>query len=120
MERIAGNALNIAGATSLAEVHLERARRTFDLIGHSIGSERVQRREDMPADLPPANHGTLSTACLDRVRVLLDLRARPELFAQDIGIAGQAPVFLASSTRAMPCRSATRASEARRAGWPAK
>jgi DNA-binding NtrC family response regulator/tetratricopeptide (TPR) repeat protein len=86
MERVAGNALAMSGALELAEVHLERARRTFDLIGHSLGKERVTMEARPSSNLARFDDGVLSTWCLDRIRVLLDLRTRPELFGHEAAL----------------------------------
>ena len=86
MERVAGNALAMSGAAELAEVHLERASRTFDLIGHTVGKERVTRSVKPSPNHAGHDNGVLSTSCLDRVRVLLDLRLRPELFGHEAAL----------------------------------
>jgi tetratricopeptide (TPR) repeat protein len=86
MERVTGNALAMSGAAELAEVHLERAHRTFDLIGHTLGKERVTREAKPSPNLAGLDNGVLSSWCLDRVRVLLDLRTRPELFGHEAAL----------------------------------
>jgi DNA-binding NtrC family response regulator/tetratricopeptide (TPR) repeat protein len=83
MERVAGGALAMSGASELAEVHLERAYRTFDLIGHSLGKERVTREGRLSSNPASPGNGVGATWCLDRIRVLLDVRNRPELFGHE-------------------------------------
>jgi DNA-binding NtrC family response regulator/tetratricopeptide (TPR) repeat protein len=83
MERVAGTALLMSDATEIAHVRLERAYRTFDVIGHTFGKERTVAKLNHTAEL--VRHGTgLPTAlCLDRIRALIDLRTRPELFGHE-------------------------------------
>jgi len=83
MERVAGNALLMSGAAELAHVHLERARRTFDVIGHSVGKARTTADIESLSDSSRLESGLGSTLCLDRIRALLDLRTRPELFGHE-------------------------------------
>jgi DNA-binding NtrC family response regulator/tetratricopeptide (TPR) repeat protein len=83
MERIAGNALALSGAAQLAHVHLERARRTFELLGHTVGKEQVAATTRLERNAGNLDVGIISTWCLDRIRVLMDLRSRPELFGHE-------------------------------------
>ena len=85
MERVAGNALAISGEPELAEVHFERARRTFGLIGHAIGKQRTNSLSHS-AGHQPLDNGLASICCLDRVRVLLDLRTRPEFLGHEAAL----------------------------------
>jgi DNA-binding NtrC family response regulator len=82
MERVTGKALAMSGATDLAQVHLHRACRTFDLIGNMVGKERVIKELTPTLGGGSKNIGA-STSCLDRLRVLLDLRTRAELFGHE-------------------------------------
>ena len=101
MERVTGNALSMSGAVELAHMHLERASRTFDLIGHTFGRKRTTVDiEGVPGSsrVEPALGSTL---CLDRVRALFDLRARPELRARGCFIATRARLHAHDQTREM-------------------
>ena len=83
MERVAGNALLMSGAAEVAHVHLERAFRTFDLIGHTFGKKRTTVDLEGVIGSSRVEPGLGSTLCLDRVRALFDLRTRPELFGHE-------------------------------------
>ena len=83
MERVAGNALLMSGAAEVAHVHLERAFRTFDLIGHTFGKKRTSVDLEGVIASSRVEPGVAPTLCLDRVRALFDLRTRPELFGHE-------------------------------------
>ena len=86
MERVAGNALAIQALPELAQVHLERACRTFDLIGHTVGKQRTTNGDSNRQILKCSDDGLGFTWCLDRVRALFDLRARPELMGHEAAL----------------------------------
>ena len=83
MERITGNALALSGARELASIHWERARRTFDLIGHTVGRQRTSSEPTARVAEGNADGPFASQWCLDRLRALFDLRDRPELFGHE-------------------------------------
>jgi transcriptional regulator with GAF, ATPase, and Fis domain len=83
MERVAGNALLMSGDGELAYVHLERAYRTFDVIGHTVGKKRTSDDLEGIRGSSRVEPGLIATVFLDRVRALFDLRTRPELFGHE-------------------------------------
>jgi DNA-binding NtrC family response regulator/tetratricopeptide (TPR) repeat protein len=83
LERVTGKVLASSGCCDLARLHIERSVRTFETIGHRIGRERALA--DMMTIQDPVQP-TLDSACkktLDRLRVLLELHRRPDLFGQE-------------------------------------
>ena len=84
MERVTGKALNAAGIPCLARVHLERSVRMFEAIGHVLGKRRAIAELSPCSTVPTETDNTVATqTSLDRFRVLLDTRSRPELFGQE-------------------------------------
>ncbi len=83
MEQMTGQTLASSNAAHLARVHFQRAVHTFGTIGHSIGMERSQRELASIPELVPANDRIASQRSLDRLRALIDLRNRPELFGHE-------------------------------------
>lgn len=81
LEQVTAKAIQSSNASSLVRVHLERARRTYVAIGHSRGHSTAARElAKLPDDSLPA----LSCAVtVDRIRALMDTRARPELFGHE-------------------------------------
>jgi DNA-binding NtrC family response regulator len=85
-EHISGRALASSEAFDLARVHLERAVHAFTTIGHSLGKEYSLREH---AELPAVAAETIaaidsgSQRSIDRIRALMDLRTRPELFGHE-------------------------------------
>jgi DNA-binding NtrC family response regulator/tetratricopeptide (TPR) repeat protein len=83
-ERITAKAITGSGHhDGLARVHLDRAVRTFDAIGHRIGHSVAL--EEL-ATLPTSRRNTFMAGMLrslDRVRALIDTRSRAELFGHE-------------------------------------
>ncbi len=84
-EHISGRALASSGALDLARVHLERAVHVFNTIGHSVGKDHSFRELSALPDLAEtvATSELGSQRSLDRIRSLLELRTRPELFGYE-------------------------------------
>ncbi|HKY21621.1 MAG TPA: sigma 54-interacting transcriptional regulator [Vicinamibacterales bacterium] len=82
-ERITAKAISSTESCNLASVHLERAIRTFDAIGHRMG--RLTASEELA--LLPVSDGDTPVAgarrALDRVRALMDTRSRSELLGHE-------------------------------------
>jgi len=79
-ERITAKAFTRAKSYDLARLHLDRAIRTFDAIGHRIG--HWSALEEL-ANLPSSQGNTFvdgTRSSLNRVRALMDTRSRAELF----------------------------------------
>ncbi len=83
MEQITGQTLASSSAFDLARVHLQRAVHTFDTIGHSLGVERSKKELSLMPEASRSSHGIASQRSLDRLRALIDLRNRPELFGHE-------------------------------------
>jgi DNA-binding NtrC family response regulator len=84
MEFVSGRVLASFGSAVLAKVHLARAARTFYTIGHSLGTMRTERALESLSALRHDNDTRAdSHSSIDRVRALLDLRMRPELFGYE-------------------------------------
>ena len=82
-EQLTGRTLASSRAFALARVHLERAVRTFGVIGHSLGMECSQQELASMPEQHLNDNGYPSQRSLDRLRALLDLRSRPELFGHE-------------------------------------
>jgi DNA-binding NtrC family response regulator/tetratricopeptide (TPR) repeat protein len=87
MERIAGKTLAKMGSSTLSRVRLDRSFRTYETIGHSVGTK--QSLCDL-GPVPAFNGFKDATICsqvvLDRIRALLDMRGRPDLFGRESAI----------------------------------
>ena len=68
MERVAGNSLAMSGNVELAKVHLERACRTFDFIGHTLGKEKASGGLKAIGTPTGIENGLASAWCLTEFR----------------------------------------------------
>jgi DNA-binding NtrC family response regulator len=83
MERVTATAVKPSG-DDLARVHLDRAVRTFKVIGHSIGHSAASVELNALSELPQEHPlVTGSRKSLDRIRALMDTRSRSELFGHE-------------------------------------
>lgn len=84
VERVTARIVGAAGAPALAKVHLERAVRTFDTIGHAIGRSAASSEFEAFQSSPSELGSKLgSRKALDYVRALIDTRTQPELFGHE-------------------------------------
>jgi len=83
MEEVTGQTLASSDAFDLARVHLERSISAFAAIGHVPGIERSRKELASIPTGDSTQNATLPQRSLDRLRALLDLRKRPELFGQE-------------------------------------
>jgi len=85
LEQVTGRILILSNAVELARLHLERAVLTFCTIGHCLGMERSQRElASVPERMAACSCSRVAAQqSLDRLRALLDLRSRPELFGHE-------------------------------------
>jgi DNA-binding NtrC family response regulator/tetratricopeptide (TPR) repeat protein len=85
LEHISGLALASSESFHLARVRLERAMRAFNTIGHTLGKERSAKAflalSDERSETATLDVGAQRS--LDRIRALMDLRTRPELFGHE-------------------------------------
>jgi DNA-binding NtrC family response regulator/tetratricopeptide (TPR) repeat protein len=83
LERLSGKTLEASGAHYLARVHYDRAASVFAAIGHSLGKERSLRELTSLPDGDTSSPGDTIGVTLDRLRTLLDMRSRAELFGHE-------------------------------------
>jgi DNA-binding NtrC family response regulator/tetratricopeptide (TPR) repeat protein len=81
-ERVVAKTLCASGLPGIGRTNLSRAIGTYEIIGHTIGKASAASDIDLfgshiPHRIEPLSARTL----LDRIRVLLETRRRPELFA---------------------------------------
>ena len=81
-ERLSGKTLGVSGSYDLARVHFDRAASVFGAIGHSLGRARTLRELISLSEKPSASNSGVEIA-LDRLRTLLDMRNRAELFGRE-------------------------------------
>jgi DNA-binding NtrC family response regulator len=84
IERVTAATLQSSGAPELATLHLQRAIRIFEMIGHKVGHSLALSQELAFDNELGDTHCAASRKSLDRVRALFDMRTRPELFSSEV------------------------------------
>jgi DNA-binding NtrC family response regulator/tetratricopeptide (TPR) repeat protein len=99
-ERVVAKTLQASGSPGTAKINLARAISTYEFIGHAIGRAEAESESQTLAttDDHPIDYLTARTL-LDRLRVLIETRGLPELFAfeaadllRDLNCAGRIQV----------------------------
>jgi transcriptional regulator with GAF, ATPase, and Fis domain/tetratricopeptide (TPR) repeat protein len=80
-ERVISKTLSLSGAASVGRIHSERAVNTFEVLGHAIGRAGcISDLSEFQVFSSQSVEALGARTSVDRVRVLLETKRRPELF----------------------------------------
>jgi DNA-binding NtrC family response regulator/tetratricopeptide (TPR) repeat protein len=85
-EHVSAQTLVSSGAVDLGRVRLERAIHIYNIVGHCIGSEQSRKDFLNLSERISSTESAIDAGCqrsLDRIRSLMELRTRPELFGYE-------------------------------------